>query len=162
MENKNFNETKERIIKSCKALRLFMRILLGIVVITVIVTVIVTVLSRTSTKENIENTNNEIISDVMTEENNAEKEIDVKMLIAAFFTLASILCIDKLLKETIEKETPFTETNVKTLRALDYAIFATSICLHSLGGYIGSLSLGIISKIFEYGYLLQTESDETL
>ena len=158
MENKNFTKTKERIIKSCKALRLVIRILICIVVISLLFAVIGVTLSITSTEEN---TNNEITNNSITEENNAETEFDGKMFIEVLFTLASILCIDKLLKETIEKETPFTETNVKAMKALGTLALAISI-LKSGRGYIGAMSFIIISRIFEYGYLLQTESDETL
>lgn len=69
----------------------------------------------------------------------------------------------KIFNDSIEKKTPFTENNVKNMKKMVGAVvvFCTTQ-MPILGLAIFTIIIVTIYQIFNYGYLLQKESDELL
>lgn len=74
--------------------------------------------------------------------------------------------IGKILENTEKSLTPFTESNVKilgTIKKLSIISFATLFLGSNWGiSLIPLIIILALSSVFKYGFILQTESDETL
>lgn len=71
--------------------------------------------------------------------------------------------IAKIFNNSIKSETPFSEENVKNMKAISSLAFIYAICSETMGYAIAVyLIIKAISYVFEYGCDLQKESDETL
>lgn len=161
MENKNVKQTKEKMIKSCKAVKLFIEVLKCLFIIGIISGIIVTFLlikpvdeseGNLVSNETIENTDSYAVE---VTENDWIKGIKILL------TFSIILSVEKMLKEIIEKETPFTEKNIKTLKTMSLLAIAFAIAARGFT-IVFALAIVIIAHIFKYGYQLQLESDEIL
>lgn len=163
MENKNVNQTKEKMIKSCKAVKIFIEVLKCLFIIVIISGILVTFMliepvdeseGNLASNEIIENTDSYI-------EEFEDTEINWSKGIKILLTFSIILSLEKMLKEIIEKETPFTEKNIKTLEKMSLLAIAFAIVARGFT-IVFALAILIIAHIFKYGYQLQTESDEIL
>lgn len=85
--------------------------------------------------------------------------------VAAAMGWIILVKIAKILDNIVKKETPFTEENIANMKKISicatimWILMTTSIFN---AGIIYILAIWIMYYIFNYGYQLQMESDETL
>lgn len=163
MEKKAENETKEKMIKTCKILKWIINILKWLVVLGTISAIVTPfIIVKHVDESQGETIGNEIIkqegSEIVKSE---ETEKDWRIFPEILLTFSIILCIEKILKEIIEKETPFTEKSIKMMKLIGISSIALSVLTKGVS-IVFALSIVIIIYIFKYGYQLQIESDETL
>lgn len=172
MENKNVNETKEKMIKVFEKLGKATRIVKYMLVILLVTGISIGVLSNVG----LELANESIMQaiDQMTgkvdESSNADamETSEIVNGILATITVVVIAFIvdtlEKIFKNTVEKETPFTEENIKNLKKISIvSVIACVVCARALDlSFIYAIAICSIYYMFKYAYLLQQESDETL
>jgi len=167
MEKKNVKDVKSQMIKICKILSFFIAILKWIFILGVIFGIVSVFAIVKKEEGNIEETTgqynqiNESTVDIEKTSNSEETESDMIKLSQIIFIGGMIILIDKIMKETIKSETPFTEKNIKLMEKIS-AISLISIFIVEGIGIIHAFVIVIMTYIFKYGYILQTESDETL
>ena len=182
MKNEKSNNVKEKMLKSCKKLNNFITAFKCIVaacvfipVIVILILALVTIFQpndkeRFEAGENWINTIDYMTNKVNEFEDSLEKIEETKVnapfkgirVMIIFLILANL---SKILKSTIQNETPFSEENVKHMKKIDLLAsinwIATTPFIINVG-LIYVLAISVITYIFEYGYQLQLESDETL
>ena len=94
----------------------------------------------------------------------------VSNIIASFmgyiFAIIIVDCLAKIFGEVEKEGTPFTEKNIKLLKIVNII----AICLWLVGMMVSRNTVGLVfiivisafRSVFEYGYKLQKEADETL
>lgn len=183
MENKKSINTKEKMLKSCKTLNKaiagFMWTLAGAVITYVIIALIFTLglLVFPSNEQKVEFGDKflEITNDMGENVNNAIEKIDefynakrnnqLFQVVSGILGWSILFSIEKILKNTVENETPFTQENIKNMKKI--SIYSAIIWILRTTsffnvGIIYILAIWIMSYIFNYGYQLQLEADETL
>lgn len=183
MKNEKLNNTKDKMLKSCKKLKNVITIFQWLLVVSIVVQILIMLVLSISmiiqpnseqkaeagnklvqTMENITNKVDEIKEDLKS----VEDEKDANLLISILRVIIPVLildCLIKMLKSTIENQTPFTIENIKYMKNIDIlAIINWGITTPFIIniGLIYVLALSVITYIFKYGYQLQLESDETL
>lgn len=180
MKNETINNAKEKMINSCKVLKKAITIVEWLIFGTAILLIIlgliftVTLIVLPEAEQKVEfadkfiQASNNFGNKVDEIEENVTSNNGVYMMVSLGQTamIFGILgAIRKILKDTIDNETPFTEKNIKNMKQL--SIKATILWILSSPfiinvGIIFILAIWVMSYIFKYGYQLQIESDETL
>lgn len=167
MEKKNVKDVKSQMIKICKALSFFIAVLKWIFVLGIIFGIVLSFAMVKKIDGNVEETTgqyNQINeSNANIEKNKKGEDIkdDIIDLYKILLIFGIIECIDKIMKETVKKETPFTEKNIKLMEKVSLASLASMFVIEGIG-IIHVFVIVIMTYIFKYGYTLQIESDETL
>ena len=183
MENKKTNNSKDKMLRSCEILNKvitgFVWILAGIAIayatISLIFTIVLLVLPSAEQKVEFGDKFIEITNDMGATVNNviekfdkfndAKKNNNLLQFAAGVMGWSILFSISKILKNTEENQTPFTEENIKNMKKI--SICAAIIWLLQTTSFINLgiiyiLTIWVMSYIFKYGYQLQLESDETL
>lgn len=183
MESKKTNNTKENMIKSCKGLKKvingFQWLVTGIIIIPTIIMLVLSILTIIQTNAEKKSEAGDNLLQAMETINNKVDEVEASiekieehksssLFVTTIKVLTMLLILDnlvKILKCTIDKETPFVEENIKYMKKIDKLacinwVITTPFIINT--GIIYLLVISIITYIFEYGYQLQLESDETL
>lgn len=182
MKKEDLNNTKEKMLKNCERLNKVIYGLVyglaGIMIILAIIafigTIVITVLP-TNEKADAGNKYLEVVEQIGNATENLKDKADqiqkVKSENGVVTTITIILSwsilfnISTILKNTVDKKTPFTEENIKCMKLISIIstilwIITTSFIINT--GLILVLAIDVIYYIFKYGYQLQIESDETL
>ena len=170
MENKNVTETKEKMIKVFEKLGKATRIAKYMIVILFLFGVLIGALSNMEiANESIMEAIDQMASDIEegsnTEKMETSEMINVILSTVTIFVIAFIIdTLEKIFKNTVEKETPFTEENIKNLKKISIvSVIACLLCARALDlSFIYAIAICSIYYMFKYAYLLQQESDETL
>lgn len=161
MEKKELtkNEIKEKMIKNCKTLKKIITVFEWIFIGSIIFIAIMVLLSSMS--ENIAIYGERFVKFI----NNFSFGKSIINFSGGIIGFMILDCLSKILKNVIEKETPFTEESIKSIKEM--CILITIMWL--LGtkslinfGLVFVLAIWVLQYIFKYGYHLQLESDETL
>lgn len=111
----------------------------------------------------------ELSGELMTTEENTDDVISAfDVIFAVAQVIISFLVLDilrRLFKETADKETPFTEANVKRMTILSNLIFIWWLLLTSeltLQTILFVIVIAGIEHMFRHGYELQKEADELI
>lgn len=169
--------------KVTKKFRIFEKFVLGLEILMIIGAILIgiTVIGVGATivedaDNNVQEISGEqyiIESDISDEELIAEEntEDDLNILSIIFLVVQVIISffildiLRRLFKETADKETPFTETNVKRMSILSDLVFiwwllsTSDITLQTI---LFVIVIAGIEHMFKYGYELQKEADELL
>lgn len=174
---------KEKMLKSCKKLKNvitgFLWLIVGCMIVPVVIGLVlsISIIFQPNNEKKVEVGDNmmQVIENITNKVNEFEegmqsineiKATNSSMTVIKFVMTCLILNhLIKILKSTIEKETPFTEDNIKYMKKIDiYALInwvvTTPFVINV--GLIYVLVISTITYIFEYGYQLQQQSDETL
>lgn len=182
MKNEKSKNVKEKMLRCCKKLKNFIAVFNYIVVACVFIPIIVMLIlalvtifqpndkERFEAGENWINTIDYMTNKVNEFEDSLEKIEETKAnapfkgirVMIIFLILANLSAI---LKSTIQNETPFSEENIKYMKKIDILatinwIVTTPFIINV--GFIYILVISVLTYIFEYGYQLQIESDETV
>ena len=167
MEKKNVKDVKSQMIKICKALSFFISVLKWIFILGIIFGIVLSLAMVKKIDGNIEETAgqynqiNESNDNIEKNQKGGDIKEDIIGLYQVLLIWGIIECIDKIMKEIIKKETPFTEKNIKLMEKISFASLASMFVIEGIG-IIHVVVIVIMTYIFKYGYVLQTESDETL
>ena len=181
-KEKNVN-SKEKMIKSCKRLR---KIMIGfiwtcagmVIAYAAIITVLIMgllVIPNADQKAEFSEQFFQITNDIGDKIEECTENIDEFMesksskeeiqFVAAVMGWIILVKIAKILDNIVKKETPFTEENIANMKKISicatimWILMTTSIFN---AGIIYILAIWIMYYVFNYGYQLQLESDETL
>lgn len=183
MEKDNSNNTKEKMLKSCERLnKVIIGFVYGLAAMMIILAVIGFIMSialsafpTNEAKTDIGNKYLEATEQIGNTMENLMDKVDqiqrVKSENGVVTTITVILSwyilfnISTMLKNTVDKKTPFSEENVRCMKLI--SIIATLLWIITTPfiinvGLIFVLAIDVMYYIFKYGYQLQIESDETL
>ena len=181
-KEKNVN-SKEKMIKSCQRLRKIMigfiwgcaGILIAYTATMTILAISLLIMPEANQKAEFSQQFFQITEDMGTKINDATKNIDKFMeskssnegiqFVAGVIGWIILVKIAKILDNIVKKETPFTEENIGNMKKISicatimWILMTTSIFNV---GIIYIFAIWIMYYVFNYGYQLQIESDETL
>lgn len=183
MEKDNSNNTKEKMLKSCERLnKVIIGFVYGLAAMMIILAVIGFIMSIAlsafpsneaktdvgskylETTEKIGNTM-ENLMDKVDQIQKMKSENGIITTITVILSWSILFNISTMLKNTVNKKTPFSEENVRCMKLISIIstllwIITTSFIINV--GLIFVLAIDVMYYIFKYGYQLQIESDETL
>lgn len=181
MKKENSNNTKEKMLKSCEKLnKVICGFVYGLVAMMIILVVMVMIISLIIFQSNGAETDagnkcyeatiqmgNAIgnLTDKVEQIQKMKSESVILTTITGILSLAILVNISNMLKNTVNKKTPFSEENVRCMKSISIIatllwIITTSFIINV--GLIFVLAIDIMYYIFKYGYQLQIESDETV
>ena len=176
MKKESLNNTKEKMISKCKKIGNVMEFIFWVITIGLGLSItlgliggIITACSGATSTE-VLNEATVFVRDLYGNkidfsEKNATRE-SIIYIISNILSIIVLYYLTKMFKTSAKDETPFSESNIKSMRKITICaclvFLVTSVSQIYSFGFVYVLAIIGLEHIFRYGYKLQLESDETL